>query len=57
MLNELKATRALEVETIDIADDPYLFELYGVRIPVVKNEQSGEELGWPFDQDQLANLL
>ena len=57
MLNELKATRALEVEMIDIADDTFLFELYGVRIPVVKNEESGEELGWPFDQEQLASLF
>ncbi len=57
MLDELKATRALEVESIDIADDTFLFELYGVRIPVVKNEESGEELGWPFDLEELANLF
>lgn len=56
MLNDLKATRAIEIEAIDIADDSFLFELYGVRIPVVKNEESGEELGWPFDSEQLANL-
>lgn len=57
MLNELRAIRALEIETIDIADDSFLFELYGVRIPVVKNEESGEELGWPFDTEQLASLF
>ncbi len=56
MLNDLKATRAIEIEAIDIADDSFLFELYGVRIPVVKNEESGEELGWPFNSEQLANL-
>jgi hypothetical protein len=57
MLNELRATRALEIEAIDIADDSFLFELYGVRIPVVKSEESGEELGWPFDREQLASLF
>ena len=57
MLNNLKATQAIEIEAIDIADDSFLFELYGVRIPVVKNEESGEELGWPFDTDQLSSLF
>lgn len=57
MLNELRATRAVEIEAIDIADDYFLFELYGVRIPVVKSEESGEELGWPFDREQLASLF
>lgn len=57
MLNELRATRALEIEAIDIADDSFLFELYGVRIPVVKSEESGDELGWPFDREQLASLF
>lgn len=57
MLNELRAIRAVEIEAIDIADDSFLFELYGVRIPVVKSEESGEELGWPFDREQLASLF
>lgn len=42
---------------IDIADDESLMERYGVRIPVVRREDTGVELGWPFTQEQLAELL
>jgi glutaredoxin len=40
-------------EAVDIADDLSLMERYGVTIPVVKDD-SGRELGWPFDGTQLA---
>lgn len=42
---------------VDIADDDRLIERYGVRIPVVRREDSTLELGWPFTQEQLAQLL
>ncbi|MBU3071234.1 glutaredoxin family protein [Aestuariicella sp. G3-2] len=42
---------------IEIADDDQLVERYGIRIPVVQREDSGQELGWPFSQEQLAELL
>jgi hypothetical protein len=33
-----------------------LLERYGVRIPVVRDDQ-GRELGWPFDTAQLTAFL
>lgn len=42
---------------VDIADDERLMESYGVRIPVVRREDTAMELGWPFTQEQLAELL
>ncbi len=57
MLRELAEDGAFRLESVDIADDPELFERYGVRIPVVRNAASGEELGWPFSREQLAGLL
>ena len=45
-----------EYEMIDIADDLELMERYGVRIPVVRDQQ-GRELGWPFDRTQLRLYL
>lgn len=42
------------VETVDIVDSDGLTEAYGIRIPVIKHMQSGQELGWPFDIEQLA---
>lgn len=40
----------VHAEHIDIAEDDALLEKYGVRIPVVKRGDTGEELGWPFDE-------
>lgn len=41
----------------DIADDDQLIDLYGSRIPVLKRDLNGKELGWPFDQNQLVEFL
>lgn len=50
-----------KLEVVDIAKDEGLFELYGVRIPVLKLKDSsgddGGELGWPFDEQQLDSFL
>lgn len=45
------------IREIDIADNEQLMERYGVRIPVVRREDNTAELGWPFTQEQLAELL
>lgn len=45
------------VDVVEIADDDRLLEQYGVRIPVLVDEASGKELGWPFDEEQLRIFL
>lgn len=45
------------VEEVDIADSDQLLERYGVRIPVLRNNENGNEIGWPFDGDQLQTFL
>lgn len=45
------------VDVVEIADDDRLLEQYGVRIPVLVDEASGKELGWPFDEEQLRLFL
>lgn len=47
----------VEAEHIDIAEDDALLEKYGVRIPVVKREDTGAELGWPFDETAVRRFL
>ena len=46
-----------QLREVEIADNELLLERYGVRIPVVQRQDSGAELGWPFTQEQLAELL
>lgn len=47
----------VDVYLQDIADDPVLVEQYGVRIPVIYNEDNGQQLEWPFDEIQLQRWL
>ncbi len=42
----------LSVKKLDIASSDTLVERYGMSIPVLLSE-SGQELFWPFDEDQI----
>jgi len=45
----------IDLTVVDIADDEQLMEMYGVRIPVVKKQNSDRELEWPFDEQQFRS--
>ncbi|WP_421555610.1 glutaredoxin family protein [Pseudomonas kitaguniensis] len=47
----------LLVELVDIADPEDLTEAYGLRIPVLRRVDTGEELDWPFDTEQVVAFL
>ncbi|MHC6224825.1 glutaredoxin family protein [Pseudomonas sp. X10] len=47
----------LLVELVDIAESEDLFERYGLRIPVLRRCDTGAELGWPFDAEQVVSFL
>lgn len=60
MLQQLQQNHgesALEIETVDISSSEQLVNRYGLTIPVVRNPASGEELNWPFEPAQIANLF
>ncbi|MEX2469374.1 MAG: glutaredoxin family protein [Pseudohongiellaceae bacterium] len=57
LLIELVAQHPVTVEVIDIAADEGLAEEYGIRIPVVRHQESGREAGWPFSYGDLVRLL
>lgn len=47
----------LLVELIDIAEDERMVERYGLLIPVLRRCDTGAELNWPFDADQVVAFL
>ena len=53
----LQAGLAQRYRRIDIEPDEDLLEQYGVRIPVLKRMDTGQELSWPFDLDNIADFL
>ena len=46
-----------DLEEVDVATDEQLVELYGIRIPVVKNSVNEREVGWPFGVEEIARLF
>jgi len=46
-----------ELLEVDISTDEQLVELYGIRIPVLKNAANGKEIGWPFEARDVATLF
>tara|TARA_B110000003_G_C16366088_1_gene424659 strand:+ start:82 stop:315 length:234 start_codon:yes stop_codon:yes gene_type:complete len=57
LLIELRSFKEFHLESIDISTDESMVEIYGIRIPVVKNKQTKEEIGWPFQLEDLLNLF
>jgi len=47
----------LLVELVDIGESEVMVEEYGLRIPVLRRIDTGAELDWPFDQDQVVAFL
>jgi hypothetical protein len=46
-----------DLEEVDISTDEHLVELYGTRIPVVKNSANEKEIGWPFSFKDITTLF
>ena len=47
----------LMVELVDIAENEGCYETYSLRIPVLRRTDTGAELDWPFDTDQVVLFL
>ena len=53
----LAAARVPDFQSRWIDDDPALEARYGERVPVLRDEAAGREIGWPFDVDALRAFV
>ncbi|MGH8215999.1 MAG: glutaredoxin family protein [Rhodanobacteraceae bacterium] len=53
----LAIVRAPEFESVWIDGDAELEARYGERVPVLRDDSTGRELGWPFDQTMLRAFI
>ena len=53
----LARARVPDFESAWIDDDAELEARYGLRVPVLRDEDSGRELGWPFDIAALRAFI
>jgi len=44
------------VELVNIDEDLDLIQRYGDQVPVVRNDETGEKLAWPFTASQVREL-
>ena len=56
-LGLLAQVRAPDFESVFIDGDDALEARYGERVPVLRDEDGGRELDWPFDVDTLRAWL
>ncbi|WP_417565535.1 glutaredoxin family protein [Marinobacter sp.] len=49
--------KPIPVDVVDIAQSEELVERYGTRIPVLRRNDTGVELDWPFTRDELLTFL
>ena len=56
-LEVLAQARAPEFASVFIDDDAALDARYGERVPVLREDDSGRELNWPFDAQALRAWL
>ena len=46
-----------EFDSVFIDGDDALEDRYGLRVPVLRDVASGNELDWPFDAEKLRDFL
>jgi Glutaredoxin-like domain (DUF836) len=56
-LEVLAHARIPDFESVFIDGDAELEARYGERVPVLRAEGSGRELGWPFDADIVRGWI
>lgn len=57
LLRQVQPVADIVWTEIDIAEDELLLQRYGILIPVLRREDSGLELHWPFSADDISVWL
>lgn len=57
LLAKLCLERELTWKSIEISDNADLYELYEIKIPVLKRTDTHAEICWPFNEDDIKLLL
>jgi Glutaredoxin-like domain (DUF836) len=56
-LDVLASARVPDFDSVFIDDDDGLEARYGERVPVLREDESGRELDWPFDAAAVRLFL
>ena len=56
-IDVLAQARAPDFSSVFIDNDNALEARYGERVPVLREEESGRELDWPFDAARVRGFI
>ena len=56
-IDVLAQARAPEFASVFIDGDDALETRYGLRVPVLREEDTNRELSWPFDTERVRSFL
>lgn len=56
-LEVLAQARSPEFDSVFVDDDAQLAARYGERVPVLRDEDSGREIDWPFDFAAISRFV
>lgn len=54
---EAFAQPSLNVTKLNIREDASLYHLYAMRIPVLKRDDTAQELNWPFSRNDIEHFI
>lgn len=57
LLVKVSLEHEFQWESIEITDNARLYELYEIKIPVLKRVDTHVEICWPFNEDDIKLLL
>ncbi|MDI1299096.1 glutaredoxin family protein [Methylotenera sp.] len=57
LLLKLSLEYELVWTSIEIADNASLYEIYEIKIPVLRRVDTKDEIFWPFNEDDIKLLL
>jgi len=57
MIKLVKKNNDINYILLDIAENDYLFEAFGLIIPVLKCLETKEQLNWPFNEDLIIEFI
>ncbi|CAM3979953.1 glutaredoxin family protein [Pseudoalteromonas byunsanensis] len=53
----LQVLSANDIAHVDIVDDKELMDAYQTSIPVIKRTRDGQAIYWPFELEQIQQLV
>ncbi len=56
-LSILRHFPEIDINIVDVEEDVEKYQAYMLRIPVISFDEGKKELGWPFDENDIEEIV